>query len=563
MAYQALYRKYRPRTFGDFDDQDNVKKILCNSIKNNKISHAYLFSGPRGIGKTSMAKIFAKAINCLDFDKNGDICDKCKNCDEVNHNTVDIIEMDAASNNGVEQIRDLRNKVSIVPSKLKYKVYIIDEVHMLTNSAFNALLKTLEEPPAHVVFILATTEFYEVPETIVSRCQCFSFSRITNENLIKRLKYIAEMEKIDIDDDAITEIAHYSNGGFRDAIGMLDKLHSFTNERITSEVFKNINGMISLSEIESFYNDIFDKKLSDILQMIEKINNQGYDFKDFIERLMLYIRDKVVNYYVKKSALKGLVEDNIELISVLNDILNRLKSATDPVVIVQIYLLKYIENVQKQENISREIKLEVVSNNKIDNQNINNVALKEKEPKSDSLKSKESDKIISREIKNVQKSLENNNSISINEENKRIRINNSMATANISYKKELNMIWNQLNRYFMDDKYGKVSQLLSDTVPMVVGSEYAIFTTESDSFINNIYMNLAVVEDFVNTIYRKLSIVVVRNDEFEIIKNKYIEDKKNNIIYHVMEERGKLVDVNNNLINQALNVFGTDLVEIE
>ena len=179
MAYQALYRKYRPHSFEDFIDQETVKQILINSIVNNKISHAYLFSGPRGIGKTSMAKIFAKAINCLNFNKNNDVCECCDNCQEANDNSVDIIEIDAASNNGVDQIRDLKNKITVVPSKLKYKVYIIDEVHMLTNSAFNALLKTLEEPPSHVVFILATTEFYEVPETIVSRCQCYSFSRIT------------------------------------------------------------------------------------------------------------------------------------------------------------------------------------------------------------------------------------------------------------------------------------------------------------------------------------------------------------------------------------------------
>ncbi len=231
MAYQALYRKYRPRTFEDFIDQDLVKKTLVNSISNDKISHAYLFSGPRGIGKTSMAKIFAKAINCTNFNKKGDVCDKCDNCVECD-NSVDIIEIDAASNNGVDQIRELKNKISIVPSKLKYKVYIVDEVHMLTNSAFNALLKTLEEPPSYVVFVLATTEFYEVPETIVSRCQCFNFTRISEDSLVERLKMIAKKEKISIDDDVVVEIAKYSNGGLRDAIGMLDKFNSFLYSRL-------------------------------------------------------------------------------------------------------------------------------------------------------------------------------------------------------------------------------------------------------------------------------------------------------------------------------------------
>ena len=295
MAYQALYRKYRPSTFDDFIDQDNVKKILVNSIKNNKISHAYLFSGPRGIGKTSMAKIFAKAINCDNFANSNDVCNECEHCIEANNQSVDIIEIDAASNNGVDQIRELRNKISIVPTNLKYKVYIIDEVHMLTNSAFNALLKTLEEPPSYVVFILATTEFYEVPETIVSRCQCYSFGRITQASLEKRLRYIATEEKIDITDDAISEIAQYSNGGLRDAISMLDKIRSFTEDKITVDVFKNINGMISQEEILSFYSNIFEKNISGILDIIDKINESGYDFKNFIERVMLLTRDKIIN----------------------------------------------------------------------------------------------------------------------------------------------------------------------------------------------------------------------------------------------------------------------------
>ena len=255
MAYQALYRKYRPQTFDDFIDQENTKKILINSILNNKISHAYLFSGPRGIGKTSMAKIFAKAINCTNFKEKKDICNNCENCVDIQNQSVDIIEIDAASNNGVEQIRELKDKVSVVSNKLNYKVYIIDEVHMLTNSAFNALLKTLEEPPSHVVFILATTEFYEVPETIVSRCQCFSFNRISIESLISRLKYIVKNEKINIDDDVIEEIAYYSRGGLRDAISMLDKLCSFTSDKITVDIFKSINGMISQEDVE---NSIFE-----------------------------------------------------------------------------------------------------------------------------------------------------------------------------------------------------------------------------------------------------------------------------------------------------------------
>ena len=547
MAYQALYRKYRPSTFDDFIDQDNIKKILVNSIKNNKISHAYLFSGPRGIGKTSMAKIFAKAINCDHFTSNDDVCNECEYCNSANNGSVDIIEIDAASNNGVDQIRDLKNKISIVPSELKYKVYIIDEVHMLTNSAFNALLKTLEEPPSYVVFILATTEFYEVPETIVSRCQCYNFGRISLKSLEQRLKYISEKENIDITNDAITEIAQFSNGGLRDAISMLDKIRSFTNDKITVDVFKNINGMISQEEICKFYQLIFEKNIKEILEIIDKINETGYDFKNFIERIMLLVRDKIVDYYLNKKDVLGNISQNVELVSVLNDILNRIKDAINPMVIVQVYILKFIEqdtlgNISQdsKKNISQEIISQAINEEKMD-----------KTTKNDQ-----------NDVKKTKK-IEKTSTITINEDVKKIRINNAMATANKNYKTELTKIWNNLSEYFMDEKFGKVAQLLSDATPMVVGTDNVILTVVSDGLMNNIYSNLVPIEDFIIKIYHPLKIVAISNKEFDSVKEKYISDMKNNIIYEIQEEHDKLVNENNNLIDQALDLFGSDLVDIE
>lgn len=549
MAYQALYRKYRPCTFGDFIDQEYIKEILVNSIINNKISHAYLFSGPRGIGKTSMAKIFAKAINCTDFSKKNDVCGKCDKCIEC-ENSVDIIEIDAASNNGVDQIRELKSKVSIVPSQLKYKVYIIDEVHMLTNSAFNALLKTLEEPPSYVVFILATTEFYEVPETIISRCQCFNFSRISLNSLCQRLKFIAKKEKISVDDDAIVEIAKYSNGGLRDAIGMLDKLNSFTNSKITLDIFKEINGMISSKDIEKFYNCLINNDVKCTLDLIEKVNSQGYDFKNFIERIMILTRNNIVEHYLHKSELIGTIDDNIKLVEILNEILVRLKSSIDPIVVVQIYLLKYIE---EKKIISREI-IEEKNSSKTSSENIS-------EKKIINNASNANVSLINNE-KNKKNENIKSSKLHINDEIKNIRINNALATANIEYKKELNLVWKNLKNYFMDQKYGKIAQLLFDTTPMVVGSSNLIIVSQSDAIINKLYSNFILLESFISNIYRDLKVVVIKENDFDVIKNKYIEDKKNKIVYEVKEEYGKLVE-EDDLINQAINVFGSDVVDIE
>ena len=238
MSYLALYRKYRPHNFEDMVDQNEVIEVIKREIINNKVSHAYLFAGPRGTGKTTTAKIMARMVNCENLGSDGmpcGVCESCKNFDS----SSDIVEIDAASNNGVDEIRELRDKVNLVPSGNKYKVYIIDEVHMLTTQAFNALLKTLEEPPSHVIFILATTEFFKIPVTVVSRCQKFQFTRVSNDAIVSRLKTIAKLENIDVDDDSLFEIARLSDGGMRDAINMLDQLSSFGDGKIVlNDIYK-------------------------------------------------------------------------------------------------------------------------------------------------------------------------------------------------------------------------------------------------------------------------------------------------------------------------------------
>ena len=292
--YQALYRKYRPKNLEDVVGQEIIVKILSNSIKNNKISHAYLFSGPRGTGKTSIAKLMAKIVNCSNL--NGiDPCDKCESCLQFNSkNNTDIIEIDAASNNGVDEIRELKNKINLVPTIGKYKVYIIDEVHMLTIGAFNALLKTLEEPPAHAIFILATTEIHKIPITILSRCQRLDFKKITNESLCERLKTICEKENIKYEEEALKQIANLCDGGMRDSISMLDKLAAYTNDNIKLNDVNEINGLITTEQINNLLNCIKNKQFKDIFDIIDDFNKNGKNFVKIIEEIIIYLRDELV-----------------------------------------------------------------------------------------------------------------------------------------------------------------------------------------------------------------------------------------------------------------------------
>jgi len=548
MAYQALYRKYRPKNFEDFIDQENVKKILVNSIKNNKISHAYLFAGPRGIGKTSMAKIFAKAVNCLDFEKNGDVCDECENCIECNENSIDIIEIDAASNNGVDQIRDLKNKISIVPNNLKYKVYIIDEVHMLTNSAFNALLKTLEEPPAYIIFILATTEFYEVPETIVSRCQCFNFSRITLNSLMKRLRYIADQEKIKVDDDTLMEIAQFSNGGLRDAIGVLDKLNSFTNGNIKSEDFKVINNLVSNEDIKKLYTSIVENDKKELFSILEKVNLDGYDFKNLIERLMIYIRD---NLSTNISENKEVNKCDVKLVNCLNELLIELKQSLTPYIITQVKILDFMINNydNASQSTSAALQNNGVQSYTSDSKIISREIMSEKDKK---------------ETKSVSLS-KSKQSFTVNEEVRLNLINNALASADKKKKDDLVNKWSNLDSFYVDKKYAKMAQLLSDTFPMVVGNGYMILTTDIDALIQNIYKKINLCEELINKLSNdNIRIVIVLNDEFDAIKNKYIKDLKDGNKYNVIDETRDLVELSNSdLVSKALDVFGKDLVDIE
>ena len=294
MAYQALYRKWRPQTFEDMVGQSAVTHTLKNAISHGKTSHAYLFTGPRGTGKTSAAKVFAKAINCP-HQKNGEPCNECEICKGITNGMIgDVIEIDAASNNGVEEIRDIRDKARYAPTQTEYKIYIIDEVHMLSMGAFNALLKTLEEPPQKVIFILATTEPHKIPATIISRTQRFDFRRITSQEIIERLSYILEQEGIPYEKDALSVVARCANGGMRDALSLLDQMISFSDGEVTLEEAIQVSGSLTDDLMIDFVEDLQAHKAEEALEKLQQLFKMGKEASRLIEEWMEFSRDLLI-----------------------------------------------------------------------------------------------------------------------------------------------------------------------------------------------------------------------------------------------------------------------------
>ncbi len=298
MAYQALYRKYRPTTFSDVVGQDHITKTLKNELDCGKVVHAYLFTGTRGTGKTSCAKILAKAINCLN-PVGGDPCGECEACRLIAADEItDIVEMDAASNNGVDDIRQLRENVNFAPANAKYRVYIIDEVHMLSGAAFNALLKTLEEPPEHVVFILATTEVHKLPATILSRCQRFDFRRIDSSEIVGRLKYVASKEDLTLTDDAATLIASAADGGMRDALSILDLCASHSSN-ITEDTVASVCAMAGDDYLIKMADLIKNRKTQEAVILLDELHNSSVDMIRLLSELTSHFRDLMITKVVK------------------------------------------------------------------------------------------------------------------------------------------------------------------------------------------------------------------------------------------------------------------------
>lgn len=365
MNYTALYRRFRPTNFEEMVGQEHITRTLKNQIMAGRVGHAYLFNGGRGTGKTSSAKILARAINCLN-PKNGEPCNECEICKEaINGSLTDIVEMDAASNNSVEDIRQIREEVNFLPTKAKYRIYIIDEVHMLSTGAFNALLKTLEEPPEHVKFILATTEPQKLPATILSRCQRFDFKQISNEDIIKRLKIVCQEMKIEISEGALKTISILAEGGMRDALSILERCLQDGETKIDEDKVKDLVGIPKITYINKIVNSIANKDVNEALNTIEEVTNDGKDIQNFLWEIIKYVKDILVYKSSKKLDLYSEIElKNIEelsnkfskeellkIIYTLSNLENEIRYSSQRLILFQVGIIKLCSGeIEKQSN---------------------------------------------------------------------------------------------------------------------------------------------------------------------------------------------------------------------
>lgn len=552
MSYMALYRKYRPKKFADVIGQETIVKILQKSIKEDKVAHAYLFSGPRGTGKTSIAKIMAKAVNCLS-PNDGDLCGVCDNCVSLTENDNDIIEIDAASNNGVDEIREIRNNAKLVPNIGKYKVYIIDEVHMLSTGAFNALLKTLEEPPAHVIFILATTEIQKIPLTVLSRCQKYDFHKINFDTMKKHLLNILERENENLDENILDLVVKLSDGCCRDAINLLDQIISSENVISEEDVYE-LSGETPSKYLYDILDSIIDKNYQFGLETINYLTESGKNINNIINKLLILLRNISISKYNSKlfSESEKKVYDkytNLDESYILNitklflELSNELKKSTMQKLIFEIYFMRMC-NISNEKNNS----LEQLSNSKmnVETDNVENQIIKTDAVKDDV------------EILNTKESVKTE-----------VRINNALARADKKILLDLQNKFKNIDEYSSNRSFVNAFSILEESAIVVASDEYIILQFEYDSNVSLLNKNLKEVEELIKKVLgKKYKVSALTKNEWNDLKKEYISNRSKFVYQEENSENDskEIEDItieNMENVSSVFEIFGEDSVTIK
>lgn len=591
MAYKALYRSYRPQNFEELAGQQHIVKTLKNAVKQNKIAHAYLFCGPRGTGKTTVAKILAKAINCTCENKENIPCDECENCISIMNGThPDIVEIDAASNNGVDEVRDLIEKVKYAPIEGKYKVYIIDEVHMMSTGAFNALLKTLEEPPAHVVFVLATTEPHKILPTIISRCQRFDFSKINDQSIVERLETVLEGENIQCEREALELVASLADGGMRDALSILEQCLAYSSH-LTVKDINEIYGIVSSAQKLSFLKSLMNKDIPVILNRIEEMFQTGIDVKrlttdliDILKDIIIYKNTQDVDclFVLKQEEIEGIVpyitaEETFTYIDILIQADQQYKFASNAKLYFELAMLKIankvteekkiiVETVQK-ELIKSPIKEETVKIEKtpiiekteevrlksadlnIENEGTEEPIVEIAEPIQEEIlvynespikfeKIEDIDSLINEEpvLKNeTVKTIEPTSSFKeeMNINNVEVDFNdilNILVQANKKVLMDIQEKWSVIQRYKFNLNTAKLASMLCDGQPVAASSNGLVIAFEFQPMVNQINNGnyyLELKQFLLEILGMELEFIAVLKEEWPVMRNRFIELKRN------------------------------------